>query len=406
MKFREIKKVIRNLLIAPVYLFIFLPLYWLSYIFPRNKKLWLFGAWEGHRYTDSSRYLFEYVCANEPDIRAVWLSRENSLVNMVRQRNGEAYLINSIKGYLLSCLAGTVIVNVSTQDINQLGISRAKKIQLWHGSPLKKIRLDEYSKKYRIIVNVLQRIFPYRLPEWDIIVSPSPVISERFVTAFGVAKSNVKVTGSPRGDVILASNPAKVSIIQFLKENKKVEKVILYAPTWRKGNEEAIELFSELDRNRMERCLAVHNAVLLVKWHYVHRALKPVINELKESQIVWLSEEAAPDINELLPYVDVLITDYSGVYFDYLLLNRPIIFAPFDLKEYVIGDRDLYEDYDKAIVGPKCENWNDLMNVLDTVLAGKDEFRESRIIAQKKYNTFVDTKNCKRVVSEIKKVLK
>ncbi|MGD9488985.1 MAG: CDP-glycerol glycerophosphotransferase family protein [Calditrichaceae bacterium] len=77
-----------------VYLLLLFP-YWFGFFVPRNKNLWIFGAWFGERYSDNSRYVFEYINKNEPSIKAVWLSRKKEVFDEVRNLSYSAEMIRS-----------------------------------------------------------------------------------------------------------------------------------------------------------------------------------------------------------------------------------------------------------------------------------------------------------------------
>jgi CDP-glycerol glycerophosphotransferase (TagB/SpsB family) len=359
-------------------------LYLISYLVPRNGSIWIFGSSAGLRYNDNSRHLFEYVCKNLPAIRAIWLTRIPQLMIDLRRAGYESYLANTWKAYWLSCQAGVVISSSGMRDICYYAISRAKKINLWHGVPLKKIALDS----------------PLKVAEkWDWLISTSPVISERMASGFGIDIKNVRITGYPRNDILLRNNVKSLSIIETLKEKLKAKKIILYAPTWRREKQDQIRFFETLDHKHFSKVLRNHDALLLIKMHNWNREIySNVFSSETDSHICWLKEEDFPDFNYLLVYADVLITDYSGAYFDYLLLDRPIIFTPFDLNKYV-SEWGLYENYDEATPGPKCFTWDAVMVQLQEILSGEDKYRESRKLALKKYHTFVDANSCGRVAN-------
>ena len=115
----------------------------ISIIFPKDKRLWVFGAWYGQRYSDNSRYLFEYICKNEPDIRAVWLTRNKKIFNELRGIGKEVYLAKSLKSFFMGYRARVVFVSSDMLDVNPLACYGALKVQLWQGTPLKKIGLDD-----------------------------------------------------------------------------------------------------------------------------------------------------------------------------------------------------------------------------------------------------------------------
>lgn len=81
------------------------------------------------------------------------------------------------------------------------------------------------------------------------------------------------------------------------------------------------------------------------------------------------------------PYLnisDVLITDYSSVYFDFLLKDKPIIFFPYDLEIYMSESRELYYEYDSITPGPRAENMEDLIKHLEESISGKDNYEIER----------------------------
>lgn len=109
---------------------------------PKNKNLWIFGAWFGDKYADNSKYLFEYVNKNKPEIRAIWVTRNENTYKLVKKEGYEVYFKNSLKGFLYSSLAGVGIISNAFNDIPYT-TGRMKIVQLWHGTPLKKIVFDE-----------------------------------------------------------------------------------------------------------------------------------------------------------------------------------------------------------------------------------------------------------------------
>jgi CDP-glycerol glycerophosphotransferase (TagB/SpsB family) len=385
-----------------------LPLYWFSFLIPRQQNLWIFGAWFGRRYADNSRHLFEYIYTHQCSIRAVWLSHEREIIERLRSRGYEAYLINSWAGYWLSCQASLVVVSTGGADVNRVGISRARGLQLFHGIPLKKIMLDDKVTMHRNLSTVRRlahwaqaTLFPFTNTrvKWDAIISTSPVVSRRFMSAYGVDESRIAITGYPRNDILLHPDPPAIPAIEKVKENWGAEQVICYVPTHRGEGQKSMDvLFSTLRIEALEDCLARHNAVLLMKTHFYHRDSEALPGlARKPSRIYWLSGSEAPDLNSLLPFVDVMITDYSSAYIDYLLLDRPIIFAPFDLEEYLAADREFYEDYESVTPGPRCANWEAVIRALDEVLTGNDQYQQARAAERAKYHAFTDAYSCQRV---------
>lgn len=144
----------------------------------------------------------------------------------------------------------------------------------------------------------------------------------------------------------------------------------------------------------MTAFLKDHDINFYYKLHYVD---KSTLNE-KNVNIKQLHDI---DIYELLAITDILITDYSSVYFDFLLTGRPIIFTPFDLDDYIRKERELYFNYHEVTPGPKCRDWNEVLLELEKIISGKDDYKKERQIVNNRFNTFQDGNSSKRVVEFI-----
>ena len=135
--------------------------------------------------------------------------------------------------------------------------------------------------------------------------------------------------------------------------------------------------------------------------HYYERAKEKIFPEGEYSHIKLLDNYEIDDINRILHHVDLLITDYSSVFYDYLVLDRPIIFAPFDLDEYQKIDRELYEDYTNATPGPICRNWNEIQIQLEEYLSNRDSYQAEREQIFNQYFKYSDNHNSERIVDAI-----
>src|SRR5699024_8307233 len=171
-------------------------------------------------------------------------------------------------------------------------------------------------------------------------------------------------------------------------------KVVLYAPTFR-DHKNAVRPLSD-DLYSYNKRLAVDNILLLVKKHPWQHTFK-IPDAL--SNIRDISDEV-DDIQELYPHVDVLVTDYSSAFFDFMLTNRPIIFYPYDLEEYLKQCRGLYYDYYEELQGPFAKTEAELFELIFTV---DDWCKEPQYVDRyqkvlKKYNQFQDGNSSKRVL--------
>lgn len=392
--------------------FLSLPLYWVSFVIPRSENIWVYGAWYGSRYADNSKHLFEFVCRHDSSIKSIWLSRDESIIKHVRNLGYFAIPINSLRGYWYASRAAVVFSSNGVMDLNRPAISRAKKVMLYHGIPLKKVskydftteaQRDRDARTFRNLVEracsfVRDALFPFTREDWDLILSTCPMVSWRMASAYEVDISQVKVTGFPRNDILLSSSATESDASRTIKTRHGAKKLILYAPTFRNRFEDNVSLFQGFDLQAFQRCLSVHEAAFLVKMHFVYKDAVMLMHGNGNGRLVhWLTEEEVPDMNTFLRDVDILITDYSSVYFDFLLLNRPIVFTPFDMDQYLTRDRQLYENYEEATPGIKCMNWNSVIHALDTILSGQDHYAAEREAASRRYHTYRDDLSCSRV---------
>jgi len=375
-------------------------IYLISFLIPKNKNLWVFGAWFGEKYADNSKYLFEYVNKNHPEIRAIWLTNNNETLKIIKDKGYEAYLKNSIKGYLLSFKASKGILSNSIKDIIPYTSGRMEIIQLWHGSPLKKIMMDNTKTnffQYKLTLN----LFPFFKKDYTakIYIAPSEEVKNRIVSAFKVKDQKVKITGYPRNDVFFSDKRENTSIEHLLNKLKKDNLIGIYMPTFRKNGN-----LSEIIRNleQVNSSLECLNTVLLIKLHY--QDLKGDITSKMDRIIFIKNEDINQDIYTILPFTDYLITDYSSVYFDYLFLDKPVIFAPIDIDDYLEVDREFYYNYDEVTPGPQARNCNELIKCIEEAINYPDKYKKEREEINKIFNKYNDNKSCERVFKMIVKL--
>lgn len=400
----EIKKYSRTIF-RYLYYISLLPVCWLSRIFPRNNKLWVFGAWYGTRYSDNARYLFEYV-QREKDIKAIWITKNKDLIPKIRRNGNNAFLAYGPLGIYYMLRAGIAIVSSGLVDLNGVLIHGAFKVNLWHGAPMKKLNFDDnifesevFAKKYvrEIIFSILSHI--REIKTYDLILATSNYFRPIMASAFGISINNVQTLGYPRNDVLFDENHHS-GYMEKLKGRYNCKNIIAYLPTYR-GNDNAegdFGLFSKygFDIKAMEAFLKETNSILLIKLHYIEQEKMKNKHINVGSRIIYADANEVADINDVLQYVDVLITDYSGVYFDYLLLNRPVVFAAFDLEAYT-DQRGLYDDYGFYIAGPIAKNWTEVIEHAGDALVHPEKFEDLRIEKNKIFNKHCDWNSSMRV---------
>jgi CDP-glycerol glycerophosphotransferase len=174
-------------------------------------------------------------------------------------------------------------------------------------------------------------------------------------------------------DSVLGINLDQTAIARMRVARARGWRVGLYAPTFRKN---LLNPFEQglADLDSLSRCAKRNNLLLVFK---LHPAMKGLQGAADLEHIIEYDSRA--DVYPALVLTDFLVTDYSSIYFDYLLLDRPILFFPFDYETYVSQDRSLLFDYEAMTPGPKYRNQQDLETALEKLCRqNADGYAEAR----------------------------
>jgi CDP-glycerol glycerophosphotransferase (TagB/SpsB family) len=382
------------IVIKIIFAIINIPIRLISELIPKQKDIWIFGAWYGNKYNDNSKELFEYVNSRFPGIKTIWFSRSHSIVKNLTSNGYRAVTFYSLKGYYYSVVAGKVIVSSSTlTDINKYAISsKTKKILLWHGIPIKKIGSNAVRKKvglYQLSDLIKEIVFPYYTEYYDMITTTS--VSNQAIFRNSFQSKSFVITGYPRND--------KLFHTRSLSELNR--KIILYAPTYRGEVGDYFDPFTNygFDAYKLDELLEKYSSTLYIRYHYASAVPIQIQNMIESRKNIYF--DFADSIT--LVDVDLLISDYSGIYLDFLLLLRPVIFYAFDEKDYCMTSGLLY-DYNEITPGPIVYNWKDLMTNVELYLIDPTLFEEDRKLVRDMFHTFQDGLSSQRVVDELFKL--
>lgn len=386
--------------------------------FPRNKRIWVFGI--PKKFTWSSKYLFLYlVNRKEKGIQPVWIARDRKLIQELRSLGYPAYFWFSFAGIWFCLRAGFYIVDASLDTINFWLSAGAKELMMWHGIPLKKIEkdikkgdsIDAKVQQSRGITRFFIRMaLPWAFRKPDYLIATSPIFQNILAGAFRVDKERVCITGFPKNDVYagdirgadIGTDRAVLAKLKDLKGAGSLTKTILYAPTWRDtGGDSFFERPDDLAL--LDEFLAREHLFFFLKLHPLAQAKMFVsLHENQYRNIFFVSPDS--DADPLLPLIDVLVTDYSGIYFEFLLLDRPMVFFPFDYEKYVTRDRELYFDYGEVTPGPKVKTLEELVSAIKDIVQGKDEYKGQRKQVCNLAHTYQDGKSASRVCELLREI--
>lgn len=369
----------------------------------------------GTSFADNSKYFYIYAThLAAKGERIIMLTSEPSVQKTLTKAGGDSVLHPSWQSLWLLLRCGKVVIDMDWFNFGSSPLTHgAKLIQLWHGAPLKHIELDIYRKRLDTTPTWMQPFIRIqkaiigRYPIYDIVVATSQWFIENTFKQCFKARQFV-ATGYPRNDILFSWPPedslayrlawinVDTKTMQAVTEFKNSEyKICLYAPTFRK---ELTDPFKSIVNLASLSTFAQKNNLLIVlKLHpymHGHSHISRYPNIIDYAPLC--------DVYPLMPLCDLLITDYSSIFFDFLLFDRPIIFFAYDLESYLSQDREMYFDYNTMTPGAKCHTYDELEHQLDTIIRNGFQDRYSKM--RKKIRTYthdhIDNQACRRLIYE------
>ncbi|SFR58783.1 CDP-glycerol glycerophosphotransferase, TagB/SpsB family [Anaeromicropila populeti] len=389
-----------------------LPVYGVSFITPRSKKIWLFGSSFGKRFADNPRYLYLYVSQMEScEERPIWISKDKQIVDFLKQNHLEAYTYRSWKGIYYCLRAGVYLFDNYSKDISFWLSGGAKKINLWHGTGNKKINYDNKFDKLRHPKNNWERFKNFLITISNekpshYILATSEMMGDIFSSAFAVPRNHIIVDGYPRNDVLFSQceikpvytkkEEAAVSTIRGLKQQGAY--IIFYLPTFRDSEK---MFFEAMDLVVFNQFLKDNEMVFITKLHPKSK-LKEQFEMVSYSNIQNMDTDI--DTYSVLGFADMLTTDYSSIHTDFLMLNRPSVLFTYDLDEYSKDTRECYFDYDSYMPELRTYTMKEFMDGIASV-RNQDNCESGRVELRSKMFSYVDCKASERLVKKIRRIV-
>ena len=369
-----------------------------SLLVPKSKKIWLFGAWKGKAYSDNSKYMFEYLHKENSGKRLVWLSRDKGIVNMLTQNGYEAYNMMSIKGLWFASRGSVAFCTEGIIDVSVFLNRKTKIIQLWHGMGSKAMKWK--LKNGKISTDVKRAQKRYSRQYW---ISTSELYTNTLHDLLGVPKERFVITGYPRNDNLLFA-PYNENM-ENLKKTHKGCKFIVYMPTHRNFGKDGNNHINIEELKRVDKLICEKNLVMVYKPH-IHELKNFVEYENEFSNIVLAKEQDVwGDVYSYLHYFDLLISDYSSILTDFMCMGKPVVLFPYDIDEYIADDAGLNEYFWRIPGGPMGYTWDEVLEHTE-ILLQNDTWKEEREKCRQEYHHYNDGKNCERVYSMVKEILK
>jgi CDP-glycerol glycerophosphotransferase len=366
---------------------------------PKERNLWVFGPSGRGWFVDNSKYQFLHSARNT-DKRCVWVSSDldTSTAEQLRARGYEAYHGDSWRGRYLTLRAECVFLSYRPEAALKWFVTGSRTVQLWHGNPIKQLNAPTPSWNTYLSYSYLTRAYN----TWtNFVVTAEGRVRRIYQERFSLADDQILLTGYPRNDVLVRSVPdwdigQESDIFEWASEES--DQLAFYLPTWRGGG------FSESHNPFHPDNFPLETVSSLLNEAGAHLLVKPHPNtDLPEGfedtdRVVVLPDDL--DIYPLLREVDVLVTDYSSILFDYLLVGNPIVLYPFDLEAYE-RERGFYYDYRTEMPAPIAETPQEFCEALRDAFDGRDDHREQRRELNAEVNEHGDGYAAERVVNAV-----
>ncbi len=388
--------------------------YFISGFVPRRRDQYLFGAWQGARYADNSKYLFEYFAAHEPHLRIVWCGAADVREHLPVGANVSFVQYGSPRALWARLRSGTCFLTHGSRDVGTYNLlRRCHRIYLGHGIAIKKMG-DPPSPPAPAPIEFL-RTLTRRPDSYHCWATSSPEHTRKLLAENQcslISEAHIVETGQPRLDPLFAcrsngvDTDASVAFRQWLRETLGVPtevRLVLYMPTFRDTGTAVVSFASLSGQSRtdLNSILSDHDAWVIEKLHPADRN-RPSPGTIPPTRVTDISDRLSVDTQDLLMSSDVLITDYSGCFIDYLALDRPVIHFAYDYESYRTRDRGLYFPLESIAGGDIVTDISELLESLHLALEDPTRGRERRHEIAQRLLRWEDGQSSQRTTEFIK----
>ena len=318
----------------------------------KQQKTILFCSFGGRSFNDSPRAIYNEICRREEfnDWRLVWAFVEPNKFTIPR---GEKVKVDTIS-FFKALITSKVWVSNSGMDRGvDLITDKIIRVETWHGTPLKRICGEENQTR----IGGEKYTQTGCIDSFTIRCSQSEFDREIFARIFHASKESILLSDLPRNDELFTYTQERLSEIRESLGIANGQIVILYTPTYReylRNKNSQNYIAPPIDLDKWEKELG-SGYVLLIRAHYaVSESL-----DIKESSFV-KDVSTYSSLNDLYAISTMMISDYSSTYFDYSILDRPMLCFAYDMEEYV-EKRGLYLDMEKDLPCKVCKHEDEVI---------------------------------------------
>lgn len=360
---------------------------------------WVFSSSYNTKFNYNSKYLFQYAKQNLSGlVKVYYVMNDEKERAKLEEQYGDCIISTATKEGINRVLQSGVWFTSAGLPVYDIGLTKNYIIiNLWHGIPLKKIALKEQG------LSAFTRLyFKYVFSDnYRYVLTTSEKMVDVMAESFGVEKEKVKVWGQPRNDVLFLNEEiARKKLMQWIPTLGRDSKLVLYAPTFRDYGETVLFPFPDFEFEKLHKFLVEKDMYLLIRFHQSEEGTQ---NKIEEGErIRFLNEDKIEDIMEVLNGMDLLITDYSSLYIDYLLTEKPILFVPYDYAQYE-RERGMNFAYDRYAPGPKIEDFKQFLEEILQLIKDSHYYQDERVYCNHFFNSIQSPCSeliCKNVLME------
>ena len=316
----------------------------------QDNQLILFISFGGKKFDDSPRAIYNDMISDPrfKDFHFIWAFNHPDEIEIPC---GEKIKTDSLKYYIKALKARVWVTNSSVERGLSFKGKKSLYFDTWHGSPIKKMGTD---------INASSKSFRDK-GSWDVDIfcAQSKFEADIFSRAFQLKRENIHIIGLPRNDIYVHYTQDKQASLRESLNIPQNKKVILYAPTYRENEMENHDdhLGIPIDFCYWEKELG-NDYVVLFRAHY------EVARKMQVKDSPFLRDVSFyPQLEDLMIISDILISDYSSIFFDYSIMHRPMLCFAYDYDSYE-KIRGMYFDIRQYL--PHADNEKNLVELIKT----------------------------------------
>ena len=369
-----------------------------------KNNLIVFESFMGRAYSDSQKALYKEMLNEEffNNFTFVWAFKHPEKYEFLKENKNTVIVKYGSKEFMKYMAKAKYWITNSRLPEYLIKKKKQKYIQCWHGTPLKRLGFDIKVEDGNALntTKEIKEKYEDDAKRYNYMLSPSKFCTEKFISAFNLKKLKkekcIVELGYPRNDFLFNYTEEYVNDLKEKLGIPKNKKVILYAPTWRDNQHTAGVGYTynlNIDFDKLKEKLQDEYVIIFRTHYFISNSFD---FEKYKGFIFNMSDH--DDVNDCYILSDILITDYSSVFFDYANLKRPMIFYMYDLDEYQGKLRDFYFSLDK-LPGPIVKTEEDLLKAILNVKENEKKYSEKYKEFNDEFN-YLDSGDCSKNVLE------